>query len=67
MKKSNLAISYSQGDKRLGIERRQFSYAACIPERRICLDRRCVSPLELILTVDEEETAMERFELEDRR
>ena len=67
MKKSNLAVSPSHGEKRLGIERRQFSYTAYIPERRICLDRRCVSPLALILPVVKEQTAMACFELEDRR
>ena len=31
------------GGRRLGLERRQFSYDGYIPERRSGLDRRCIT------------------------
>ena len=34
-------IAYLVNGKRLGIERRQFSYSCCIPERRYIKNRRC--------------------------
>lgn len=34
-------ITYLFNGKRLGLERRQFSYSGCIPERRSVKDRRC--------------------------
>ncbi len=40
MRKNTLASKLIEKDERSGIERRQFAYAACIPERRICSDRR---------------------------
>ena len=33
--------TYLFNSRRLGIERRQFSYSVCIPERRYIKDRRC--------------------------
>ncbi len=34
-------ITYLFNGRRLGIERRQFLYSFCIPERRSSKDRRC--------------------------
>jgi hypothetical protein len=34
-------IIYLFNGRRLGIERRQFLYSGCIPERRFIKDRRC--------------------------
>ena len=34
-------ITYLFNGKRLGIERRQFSYSCCIPEKRSIKNRRC--------------------------
>ena len=31
---------FDNGGKRTGIDRRIFEYSACIPERRLCRDRR---------------------------
>lgn len=32
-----------QGERRSGIDRRQFSYAIHLPERRHCKERRCTN------------------------
>lgn len=37
---TTLALKYDNGGRRLGIDRRQFSYPLHIPERRSGLDRR---------------------------
>ncbi|RLC25197.1 MAG: hypothetical protein DRH21_04340 [Deltaproteobacteria bacterium] len=34
-------ITYVFNGRRLGLDRRQFSYSDCIPERRSIKDRRC--------------------------
>jgi hypothetical protein len=34
-------ITYLFNSRRLGLERRRFSYSDCIPERRSIKDRRC--------------------------
>ncbi|MBW1834476.1 MAG: hypothetical protein JRI62_06810 [Deltaproteobacteria bacterium] len=34
-------ITYLFNGRRLGIERRRFSYSGCIPERRSVKNRRC--------------------------
>ena len=37
----NKNITYLFNGRRLGLERRRFSYSSCIPERRSIKDRRC--------------------------
>jgi hypothetical protein len=39
-RKDFIAIGLEQRDRRSGIDRRQFSYAVHLPERRRCKDRR---------------------------
>ena len=36
----NQSSAYLDGDRRMGRDRREFSYACCIPERRSGLERR---------------------------
>lgn len=36
-----ISLKYDNGGRRLGIDRRQFSYSVHIPERRLGGDRRC--------------------------
>ena len=38
---TDLEKKYDNGGRRLGADRRQFSYAMYLPERRIGKDRRC--------------------------
>ncbi len=38
----NLVYNIDKGGRRLGIERRQFTYSQHYPERRIGIERRCV-------------------------
>ena len=45
MKESGLAVRLPADERRVGIERRQFSYSAYLPERRVRLDRRSYVPL----------------------
>jgi hypothetical protein len=38
----NPVYNIDQGGRRLGIERRQFTYSQYYPERRIGFERRCI-------------------------
>ncbi|MBW2164849.1 MAG: hypothetical protein JRG74_01725 [Deltaproteobacteria bacterium] len=41
-------ITYLFNGRRLGIERRRFSYSGCIPERRSVKNRRCNNQSKII-------------------
>ena len=49
---NNPAYNIGNGDRRLGIDRRQFSYSHYYPERRFGDERRCVPERRIEINAD---------------
>ena len=61
---SNVSLT-DYGDRRFGIDRREFSYTACLPERRSGKDRRGVFEYRCIQAIESKSDIRTREELEE--